>query len=159
MFEFTFLNIVLFYFVYTFFVWIFFVVAIRSKKALEKKFNNSKWVMYPFNLFIGLPFIIFDFILNVLMTVVYSILRFKRMGVIGAIRYSIPDFAGADYHIPLYTHRLRVAILTDDMNSYTFKLSVWFCKHLIEPHDQGHCRLSVIRERIEQAKLDKEKVW
>ncbi len=157
MFELTLINVILFYLIYTFFVWVFFVVAIRSKKALEEKFNNSKWVMYPFNLFIGLPFIIFDFALNILMTVVYSILRFRDMGVIGAIKYSIPDFRGADYYIPLYTHRLRVAIMKDDMDSNTFKLSVWFCKYLIEPHDKGHCRLSVVRERIEQAKKDKEK--
>ena len=147
-----FFDILLYTALYFIFVWIFFIFVIRSERELKKKHGNNKWVMYPYYLMFGLPFVIADFILNLVMTIVYTLLRTKRMGLFTAIKKSLPDFKGAKWHIPLYTHRLIQSILDDDLNSWALKFSVGVCKYMIEIHDFGHCHLYNLRLRIEEVK-------
>lgn len=147
------LTYALWFLVYLFVIWVFFVVAIRSRNELEERFDNNKYIMGLFDISIGLPFVIGDFILNLLMTFIYTLLRIKRLGLLKAFIESLPDFAGARKHVPLYTHRLRQTILNDPLDSATLRFSVWICKYLVEPHDAGHCALFNLRLRKERGRM------
>lgn len=133
------------------FVWLFFVIAVRSQTELEEKYGDNKIIMGLFNLFIGLPFVLADFVLNVVMTVPFSLAQLKRLGLVGSLKESFPDFGGARYHFPLFTHRLKQSILYDPLDSATLQFSVWVCRYMIEPHDFGHCSMYNLRARKDKA--------
>ena len=121
--------------IFLFLFWLFFVVAIKGRDYTEDKSSEKKWA---YRLFVGIPFLISDFLVNL---------------IFGSPLYmSWPDFKGARYHFPLFTHRLQQSLLQDPQDSYQYKLSKFICSYIVEPVDFGHCKLASLRDRIEEQK-------
>ena len=113
-------------------IWLFFASAMALKNKIEDK---SKGVNIAFDLFVGLPFVILDLIFNIIFGTVWYL--------------RLPDFKGARYHLPLFTHRLRSSLGDDPVDSWRFKTSYFVCAYMVEPHDWGHCSLHRLIEKIE----------
>lgn len=58
---------------------------------------------------------------------------------------ALPDFKGAKWHFPLFTHRLRGLIrekkLDGPLDRYRYYLARFICRYVVEPWDTNHCGL------------------
>jgi len=107
-----------------FVLWVFFVNIMWLKHVGQKRYTTG-WKKVVFYM-IGYPFAFAGFIWDIIFNITYGTLMFLQLPELRRLTLSA---------------RMSNIIVTEDKDSWRWKLAWWICHKLVEPWDRNHCGL------------------